>query len=427
MDSAPYLDIPPPAGLNLDNYFPTKCSYDSVIYVHKKFLPEYKSKYNKNHEAPETKRTLDKCQQFDSGNLNTDAYKIREAVKNSSNKDPLMEQTIRFAQAIIPLTIPPSANGLPPPEYSIKTIKKARKKSSCTHKNESAKDVTYDKEKHKHELDNLKREKLKRHRESISARETVSSSQNNTLDDINENRTLSYTLSEMSEQKHHKEDRHCKRNKRNEMQKVAVSESFEAVATEFMNTSSDTKIKIHLMNERDKNLFCENIQAPVIGALKECIVELNNEHLKVLQNMQTSIAHQTKKIEAIYQKLTSFEEKFDLYTRDKTSTTYTAASKTTKASRLEELSADILQVKGVGSSDEEELGEVDLLDRSVKESCFQVRKPIDKNDFERGNKKIENLGCGEDVPVQLRAQLGVNPDKPNRVPTRFCWTDAGRN
>ncbi|CAG4986828.1 unnamed protein product [Colias eurytheme] len=398
-------------GINLSNYVRDQRSYNPVVYIHKKYLPSTPYFQDKSPE----RKTSDKCLQYNQ-EKNHGHYKTK--VINHIN-DPVVEQTIKFAKDIIPLTIPPSTNdSTNPVYYNIKT-KKVPKRKKHEGNLEHDKDVTYEKEKPK-TANNFKDEKV-RSLHSFSTRESISrSSQNNTLDDINENRSLCCSLSEFSEKKNLKRERCCHKSKHNDVHLIA-SESFEALA-EQLNTSDDAKIKIHLMNEKDKGLLCESIRTPVIKAIQECILDLHktNDANVDLQYIQRNVQNNTQKLEYILEKLASIERKVELFNdhiknKDK---------EKVKISKLEELEQDVITRE---NSSEEEVAQIHFGKRRKSKSVVVALSPKQEEDETEDDKSIEIMDRGEGLgQFQQTANVGVRTDRPGRIPARFCWTDANK-
>ncbi|XP_061384131.1 uncharacterized protein LOC116771641 [Danaus plexippus] len=415
-------------GVNLSEYFPVKNSYNPVIYMHKKFLSKERKtnrestkveKQNSQNEVKKNKKQ-DKSEQFDFDKIKRETYKTK--TKYADYKDPLIEQTIKFATDIIPLTIPPSTNDVSNPVYyTIKPSQRIkRKREHCQQNLNHYKDVTFNKQKSKSTIKIVDKDKYKCNEESFSARESVSrSSKSNTLDDINENKSLCFSLSESTERKHCNKEDNDKRNKKNDHQKITVSESFEAIAEDYMDTS-DAKIKVHLMNDKEKQSLYENIRAPVVRVIKQCFTELqsNNEGNLDLQCLHTAIQSQETKLDRIMGKLDKFEEQLDLFGKILLEK---SKKKIVKSSKLEELSQDIIEENNDISS-EEELAEVTFMKKRK-----EVPAPIITMVSEKeGGNRVDDLAKGENVPKNYEAsgQTSVRPDRLNRIPARYCWTDT---
>ncbi|KAF9416198.1 hypothetical protein HW555_006357 [Spodoptera exigua] len=403
-------------GINLANYFPHQRSYNSVVYIHKKYLDEQKApavKKEKLKTIKEGKSKHDKCHQVNS-EKNTEISDNNRTYKIcGNNNDSVLEHTIRFAKNLVPLVIPQSDENLPV-FYTIKTSKKPKKRDKKPQECLKHKEQTYEKDEPKKVIETYRKVR----KESFSVRESISSS--NTLDDLNINQSLTCTLSEVSEKKFHKKEPH--RNKKtHKAPKIAVSESFEALATE---NQGDSKIKIHLMNENDKNLLTESLKIPILSAIKECISELSNsQNNNDISALQKILKCNTSKLDTILEKIASIEKRLDVCSLEKkishtdkkiSSTVLTPSS---KPSALEQLEEDLLEVKEDYSS-EEELHQ-EMLDRRSKSAVTELTSE------EKSVRKGVNLGAGE-VGFKDPSTVGIKPSHPNRIPARFCWTDAAR-
>ncbi|XP_064073878.1 uncharacterized protein LOC135193802 [Vanessa tameamea] len=347
-------------------------------------------------------------------------YKIYDesCTTKIEEKDILLEQTIKFAKDIIPLTIPPSTNTISNPVYyTVKSSKQTKRKhGSCEHKPKHA-DVKLNEVKLKRET-GVKQERKRAKGRNVDS--SSRSSQNNTIDDTNENHSLCCSLSEISDQKHLKES-HERKSRRKDIRKIIPSDTFEAVATEYINTN-DSNIKIHLMNEKEKQLLCDSISAPVAKTMKELFLDLN-----VQSDVRDDIFHvhklietQSNKLDSVLEKLTRIENKIDNITKDQ-KTGRDDNFKTLKTSKLEEIGKDILNVKENFSS-EEELAQVELLMKKTgKTSSVTSMATKDKDGTE------DDFSKGENVPEYYKAstsQVIIKPERPNRIPARFCWTDT---
>ncbi|XP_045526143.1 uncharacterized protein LOC123715247 [Pieris brassicae] len=383
--------IPDIPGINLSNYVRDPYSYNPVVYIHKKLVP-----YANTIENPTLTTTSDKCLQFN----HEEHESIFRTKLVNPNKDPLVEQTIKFAKDLIPLTIPPSTDAFPDPLYLIKTKKcQKRKKTECNCEKET--NATYQKTKDVTDLS--------KSRNLCSGRESLSrSSNNNTLDDIQENRSLNCSSSDLSEKRNVKREKFLHKCKQNDVQMIA-SESFEALA-ENLNSTGDAKIKIHLMNEKDKSLLCESIKTPVIKAIRECIQEIHNTDATNF-GWQNMIENTSQKVEIILEKLEKIEKKLESF-YDRT--------KIPKMSKLEELEQDVITRD---STSEEELVQIHLA-RKTKSKLVRTLSPNQEETEDGSSRKMDR---GE-LPscFQSSSQLNIRPENPSRLPARFCWTDIGK-
>lgn len=404
-------------GVNLSNYFPQQRSYNSVVFIHKKYLKEPRRseiKREKIKPRKEKKIKCDKGQQF-SSDIHTEVSKDR-TYKVNNNDTVLEQQTIRFAKNIVPLVIPPSDDKLPV-FYTIKTTKKHRKKDKKLQEPSfEHHEPAYERVEPKKVIETYRKVR----KESFSVRESISHSSSNTLDDLNINQSLCCTFSEVSEKKYHKKEKsHVK--KHNDRQKYIVSESFEALATE---NAGDSKIKIHLMNEKDKNFLSDSIKIPVLNAIRDCIAELNNNQNTEITTVQKIVKCNTQKLDTILDKLTCIEKRLNAQVSDvrvpenKVIPIVEMQMPIGKSSKLEELGEDLIEIKEDYSS-EEELHQ-ELLDRRSKSAVIELVAE------EKPEKKAET-GAGEVIgSLKPGSSVGIKPDRPNRIPARFCWTDAAR-
>ncbi|KAJ8717055.1 hypothetical protein PYW08_005454 [Mythimna loreyi] len=413
-------------GVNLANYFPHQRSYNSVVFIHKKYLNDYQNPETKKEKIKikkEKKYKQDKCQQF-SSEKNTEISVNNKTYKVSSNNDTVLDQTIRFAKDLVPLVIPQSDEKIPV-FYTIKTTKRHKKKEKKSHETSPDRHAATHEE--KRDAKKVLETYRKVRKESFSVRESLSHGSSNTLDDLNINQSLCCTFSEVSEKKCHKKER-SQHKKRYDGSKIIISESFEALATE---NQGDSKIKIHLMNEKDKHLLSDSIKAPILNALRECISEISNcNNATDITKVQKILNGNTSKLDAILERISSIEKKLDFHALEKNSESRALEKKAvpaiqnvptpqTKSSALEDLEEDIIGSKDDFSS-EEELHQESLYRRSKSAVTEFVSE-------EKLEKRPPTTGGGE-VPGGLRDaySAGVKPDRPNRIPARFCWTDAAR-
>ncbi|XP_047996964.1 uncharacterized protein LOC125234667 [Leguminivora glycinivorella] len=270
---APDLPAKEINGINLENYYPSQRSCNSVSYIHKKFFS------NTKEAVPEVP---DVGSNIENGDLKTreSVKKIKQKIfKQKSNKtnrdieetsvcnDEVLGQTIRFAKNIVPIVIPPNANDRSPVYYTIKTSRKSRLKNNKSGDYPVTQDSkTYRKQQEKKVIETFRKENYKSHTESFS-HESISRS---SVENIVISQSLNSTVSELSERKVRKTRRH---EKRMNSSHVAASESLEALATEILQTSGEAKIKIHLMDDTAKDLFYESVRIPVIEAIRESVAE----------------------------------------------------------------------------------------------------------------------------------------------------------
>ena len=439
--------------MNLANYFPHQRSYNSVVFIHKKYLDDYKSPESKvklkSKKDKKYKYFHDKGQQFNSDKY-TDVSTNKTYKASHNNEQDVLDHTIRFAKNLVPLVIPQSDEKIPV-FYTVKTTKRHRKVEK---KHESSFDHQGTTQEEKGDSKKVFETYRKVRKESYSVRESLSQGSSNTLDDLNVNQSLCCTLSEVSEKKCHKRERsHHK--KVNDGSKLVVSESFEALATE---NQGESKIKIHLMNEKDKNFLSDSIKAPILSALRECISEINNcNNTTDIIRLQKTLKSNTSKLDTILEKIACIENKLDSHAEEQKieiraphaveqkpeirvpekkleilaleensesvlvkKPLSAVPSVQRKPSALEELEEDTIESKDYYSS-EEELHQESLYRRSKSAVTELVSE-------EKLGKRPPSSGCGEvgGLKGPYGPSAAVKPERPNRIPARFCWTDAAR-
>lgn len=326
--------------------------------------------------------------------------------KKENNNDSVLHQTIRFAKNLVPLVIPPS-DGSDQVFYTIKTCTKCKKKDHDEENCEKLDDATFEKKKSKKLIETFKRQK-KTHRDNFSTESATQSSISNTLDDSNINQSLSCTTSELSDkrEKCHKNTEYNKRKKR-DSNMFRISESFEGLATE-LNDAGDTKIKIHLMTEKEKKDLSESIQMPIINAVNDCVKNLNDTQMKNdIKAIQELVIKNSKKLDSILDRLACIEN----HLSNEKASPRSPNPKARKPSRLEQIGEDILHETEYSSEEE-------MPKRDRQSDGITVLMHRDK--------KTENLGCGELLENKSSTSVGVRTER-NRLPARFCWTDAGIN
>lgn len=424
-------------GINLANYFPNRRSYNSVVYFHKRFLrdiKEAKAKDNKKADKLDKGKSKkkkinhnnekhDKSQQFNSETMHQQGFKY-ETVETANYNNSVLDHTIRFAKTLVPLLIPKES------EPVFYTIKKHKRRDKKPRESSIDPDVTYNKDKLKQRGKN----EYKKYHNEKCLRESIDPSSQNTLDDIHININQSCSFSESTEVKFHKKaPNHYKLSKENS-QKFFISNSFEALATE--SAADGNKIKIHLMNDTDKHQFSESIKIPIINTIREYLMQSNfniNEELNTnLTTLKKIAKDNSKKLDCILEKLTYIQKGMNVKTQKPTDAVTHGAQSARKASKLEEIAQDIIEVKERNTSEDEDFSEeynkMLIRRRSRGRSAVVAMEHVEKNEKED---KKDALGCGEEIPGPLNAtssisQLGVKPERPNRIPARFCWTDADR-
>ncbi|XP_073954061.1 uncharacterized protein [Choristoneura fumiferana] len=404
-------------GINLADYFPSTRSYNSVVYVHKKFFNDHKEK------APiadisDKIENIEPIQKECKKKYKKD--KLKNKVSNdeknhnqtSVNNDEVLGQTIRFAKNIVPIVIPPNQD-TSPVYYTIKTSRKSRVTKCKPRDSDLTHDLTYEKQQRKKIIETFRKEKYKSHTECYSHESVSRSSKSNTSENIIINHSLCCSFSEISEEKHNRLRKVSKKPEK----RLMASESFEALATELLNTSGDANIKIHLMNDTAKDLFYASIRNPVIEAIKESVSEIithkGSPECKVVHKY---VQCHTQKLDNILDKLTCIEKKLNC-ADEKVKTQNVKVFK----SALEEIGEDIIENEDM-SEDEDVSNAYSALEQRKVRCPSGVTKlsPIQKN-----LEKELNIGGGEEMPG---AKTSVTPkvlsDRPNRIPARYCWTDS---
>lgn len=432
-------------GVDLANYFPSERYFNSVVYTHKKFLKPKKiiekDKVSEKEKKPKKVKIkkADKSQQFSSDIIRAEIpiYQdsgLRVGLNNDINNS-VLEQTIQFAKNIVPIVLAPTKDQYPM-YYTINATNKSRKKTKAPENLERTQDITYKKEKSR-KVETYRSERVAK--ESFSVKETISfSSRSDTLNEIHLDPSLCCSLTDASEQNHQKKERKEKRGK-----KFIVSESFEALATEYCDNGS-TNIKIHLMNDTDKSLLADNMKMPILNAIKECIKEINKRETdEVITTVQKFVKCNTQQLDNIMEKVTCVERKIDEYfiiekepvqSKIKLPTatlpaaalhalpeTFRKEVQQSKWSALEQLEDDILEVNVTSEGEEEFLQSVDLSARRKVMCKTAVTQMIDNaTGSEKKEEKKSEIGCGE---IATGTGMGA---RPNRLPARYCWTGVAR-
>ncbi|XP_053614559.1 uncharacterized protein LOC128677611 [Plodia interpunctella] len=414
-------------GINLDNYFPNQRSYNSVVYVHKRFLTnpqdlkkDTKKGFKQNVTKSKQTKTdkIDKGIQFD-GVINEPIMK-KSLCTNTKTDTDMINHTVQFAKKIFPLIIPYD-NYDDPYVFTVKT-KKTKKKP----KEYAAKNLPDEKNKTK-KNNSPRRTKFINNTEIFSAKESVSHLSQNTLDDFNLNESLSCTISGISEKKYVKKDKDYCNLKKND-KKMAVSNSLEALATEMLDVNEGANIKIHLMNEADKNIFSESLQIPIINAIKECITELNQYDRigSQFKEVQRFIECNNEKLNVITDKISSIERQIGNQMKKRIEVIKSPIMQASKSSKLEqlgedleELSDNIYENESTDAVKEKKMYE----SKSVIATLDKIKTKDEKRKFYGGGETSSPLSTVNEVAIKP----DLNHDRPNRIPTRFCWTDAGRS
>lgn len=410
----------------MTNYFPSERYFNSVVYIHKKFLKPKENREkdkatDKEKKQKKVKKTkADKCQQFSSDVIRTEIpiYQdsgVRIGVKNDTNNS-ILEQTMQFAKNIVPIIIPPTKEQCPV-YYAIKATKKSKKQTKAPDNFEGTHDITYKKEKSR-KVETYRSERVGK--ESFSVKETISySSRSDTLNEINLDPSLCCSFSEASEQKHQKKGKKEKK----DSQKFFISESFEALASKYCS-NGDTKIKVHLMNDTDKSLLTDNIKVPILNAIKDCIRDINKREIEEVITAVYKFAQcNTQQLDNVMEKITCMEKKIDeCLVKEKEPLCPKLVFKQQNLSTLEKLEDDILEVNVNSEGEEEFMQSIDLTARRKVKSKSAVTEITDKakDGVEKKEENMSEMGCGETV---IASGMGA---RPNRLTARYCWTGVAR-
>lgn len=390
----------------MGNYFPYQSSFNTVLYVHKRYSKKPR-KIVRKEAIEKNKRENEKRTVKEEKNAKCSA-KI-SLNKKENKQGTVLQQTIKFAKNLVPLVIPPSEEGTPV-FYTVKTCTKCKNTSHVEEKCASDYDVTSEKKKSKKTVETLKKEK-NTHIESSSV-DSTHYSQSNTLDD-SKNNSISCTLSEVSDkrEKNHKNIVNNKR-KKQDSNKLRISESFECLATE-LNNNGETNFNIHIMNGKEKHFLIESIRMPIVETVNNRLKDLDNTEMKKgMKSIQRLVMSNSQKLDTILDRLTFIENYLsNAQARSPDSPRHIAR----KPSRLEQLSEDQIDEKEYSSEEE-------LPKQNTGESNdgITVLHPLCKE------KRIEDLGCGEIQEIRPSTSVGVRTER-NRLPARFCWTDTDRN
>ncbi|XP_026320789.1 uncharacterized protein LOC113230896 [Hyposmocoma kahamanoa] len=434
-------------GIDLSNYFPSERYFNSVVYIHKKFLKpkekKEKDKVNDKEKKPKKlkKTKADKCQQFASDVIRAEIPIYQDSGEHIGLKNDIhnsvLGQTMQFAKNIVPIIIPPTKEQCPV-YYAIKATKKSKKQAKVPENFDGTQDITYKKEKSR-KVETYRSERVGK--ESFSVKETISySSRSDTLNEIHLDPSLCCSFSDASEQKHQKK----RKKEKKDSQKFIVSESFEAFASKYCS-HGDTKVKVHLMNDTDKSLLADNIKVPILNAIRDCIKDINKRETdEVITAVYKFVQCNTQQLDNIMEKVTRVEKKVDEYfIKEKElicpklvlptatmpaaklpsarSEKFSKEIKQQKLSALERLEDDILDANSEG--EEEFLQSIDLTARRKVKSKSAVMEITDKaaDGVQRTEENMSEIGCGETL---IATGMGA---RPNRLPARYCWTGVARN
>lgn len=406
--------------INLDNYYLDHQTYNKSVFIHKKFLPKNKFNkkayfdlgINKNYAKPDMQ---EKSQQFDIGcDIQKESNEKRK-IRNNLHDETILAQTVKFAKDLAPKIIPPSREFSPTPVvYTIKTSKKRGKKiSKCSspRENDSMPNVHKSKDTRYSKKDKI----------CISKEDVSQSTQDNTSEDLQTNQSSSLSLSEVFENKLNKTTRTHRKRKQEFESKMNISNTAEGIATAIDSTN---KIKIHIMNEEERNVFYECIRDPIVNTVKEYLNEIKNPSgiAAEIQIISQTLASNMEKLNYAINTLQNIERKITDCGDKKTRVIMSPKPISSKASRLEELAEDMPDVREVYDEDYEAACRKTMVTRSA----VVAMSPKEY----RASRIPDNYDHGETGPVQVNvtySQLESKQERPNRIPARFCWTDGNRN
>ncbi|XP_063540635.1 uncharacterized protein LOC134749568 [Cydia strobilella] len=397
-------------GINLENYYPSQRSCNSVSYIHKKFFN------NSKETVPGVSQNTDKTDLKIIDRMKKTRHKISKQNKaNKTDKDidetsvcneEVLGQTIRFAKNIVPIVIPPSANNRSPVYYTIKTSRKSRLRNNKSGDYPVTQDSkTYRKQQEKKIIETFRKENFKSQTESFS-HESISRS---SIENIVISQSLNSSVSALSARKVRKTRLNDKRLNRSH---VAASESLEAVATELLQTSGEAKIKIQLMDDTAKDLFYESIRKPVIEAIRESVAEIMHSKEEESKTVHRYVQCHSQKLDNILDKLACIEKRLD-GAEEKVK----IRKGRCKGSALEEIGEDISKEN---EDSEDEMAFVYGAEEKRKGRCASgiVRlNPL---------QKIEEVSpcSGDGEVIRQKAIAPTLSSRPDKIPTRYCWTDS---
>ncbi|XP_063366612.1 uncharacterized protein LOC134655080 [Cydia amplana] len=395
-------------GINLENYYPSQRCCNSVSYIHKKFFNNSKETVpvvSQNTDKPDLKiidrkKTRHKIPKQNKGNKTE-----KDVDETSVCNDEVLGQTIRFAKNIVPIVIPPSANDRSPVYYTIKTSRKSRLRNNKSGDYPVTQDSkTYRKQQEKKIIETFRKENFKSQTESFS-HESISRS---SVENIVISQSLNSSVSELSARKVRK-SRHSE--KRLNRSHVAASESLEALATELLQTSGEAKIKIHLMDDTAKDLFYESIRNPVIEAIRESVAEIMYSKEEESKTVHRYVQYNNQKLDNILDKLACIEKRLD-----SAETKVKIRKERYKASALEEIGEDMAE----GNEDsEDEMAIVYNTEEKRKGRC--ASGIVRLNPLQIIKEASPCSGDGEVITQKAAPTISSRPDK---IPTRYCWTDS---
>ncbi|KAL4705641.1 hypothetical protein ACJJTC_002027 [Scirpophaga incertulas] len=405
--------------IDFNNYIPNHRSYNTVVYYHKKLYTnvnknETEAKRESGKPAKlksKTKRKLkeDKTQQFNSEKLNKSTQLID---LNADKINIALDKSVKSLQNVVPLPIPTNAKPLNEPLYfTIKTTNKHRRhvKKSREQNND---EIFISHKKGKPQKIETMKTRVSRN-QGCYVGELFDPSSQNTLDDLHLNINQSSSYSEISESKCRKRERTDEKRIHN-TKKYLISNSFDALMTESCNAEC-SKIKIQLMNETAKKLLSDSIKVPICTAIEDFLSQIPHQYNNnvELENVQKALVCNSQKLDDILQRLTCIEKKLCEHAEIEPCNI--------KQDIAEELSNNKEVIIDDNLSEE-----YDMCERRARER--NIVKPIEEN-FVRNIHKIDTKNCTGDATVSIMSsqsinQLGIKPNRPNKLPARFCWTDS---
>ncbi|XP_041984344.1 uncharacterized protein LOC121736938 [Aricia agestis] len=378
-------------GIDLSNYVRDPNSYNPIVYIHKRNL-----KRGMTDDDDIIPKMLDKGQQFDSNDENKDTYDNN--ITNEDFLDATMKKTTHFAKTLIPITIPPKAND-ENVYYTIKSSKKSRTENRGCRCNLDDPNLNNIKDSNKKEK--IKSKKDFKPKKYLKTTETITQSSETTVPSSDD--THNQTLSELSEFSENKLKESA--NKRKHDTKIIPSQSFQTLAEENQDVG---KIKIQIMNDKERQTFCESICIPLVNAVKDSISadELN----KGLLAVQNKVDKFSEKLDNVLERLSRIDEKLSSTVNNT-------------------IMVDNQAHKSVEEENTIERDNPKETDCNRKEEPKKVKKLQNRNDLSIQDLEEDEEGRGERVPESLNVSslVGVAPTPVHRLPARFCWTDTKLN
>ncbi|GBP63555.1 hypothetical protein EVAR_61295_1 [Eumeta japonica] len=409
------------------NYYPATSSYNSVLYIHKRFLPEIKERPCEELTEEESlgkskkqntmgKQKIKQIKQFQRNKLknrkhkgtSTSSQKIgRSQDRISSTHDGVIEETIKFAKELIPCLMPPKKDESPSSIHytiEVKKNKKKKKELKCDvnlktlRRNVGCQVTSSSKKEFTAQKNSIS--------DSANSRRTITQSpRSNCTDDVHLNQSLCCSLSEISARKV-TQIYSTRKEKTFHEKNIIHSDSFEALATA-LKGSGDAKLKVHLMSDAEKNDLIEHLRSPIVKSIKDYMTRAHLQR-ETTENkkIQNAIDNNSQKIDSILQKLSNIEQKLDERTKIKMH----KSVKSEVQPKLEDLGQDLIE-------------EEDYEDPEMDTSNFVIRKAMSTGVVKSPLKedgdvyRLSNIRSGE-------ASSEIKPIRSNKLPARYCWTDA---